>query len=138
MLPPGAPIGRPQKKRSKKKPASSDDKHLASSDDDEDEHLDEQDDIEEGDIEGEDLAKSAGKKEQGKEEAGPQPRETIPGEAVRTYIKMWYKEGNAWGIRRRFYDKAQAFQLGERPAGFRRIIWRPLLSRSSARWKLMI
>ena len=31
---------------------------------------------------------------------------------ARKYLKMWYKSGNAWGIRRKFLDKGQAFQIG--------------------------
>ena len=33
-------------------------------------------------------------------------------EQRRSYLKMWYKNGNAWGIRRTFFDKKQIFQVG--------------------------
>ena len=56
-------------------------------------------------------------KEEEQQEAEEQENKTkeagVKQQAVqRTYSKMWYKKGNAWGIRRKFFDKGQAFQVG--------------------------
>ena len=46
--------------------------------------------------------------EDGEQEHSPPP---LDGQ-VRAYNKMWYTGGHAWGVRRKFLDKEQIFQVG--------------------------
>ena len=59
--------------------------------------------------------------EKEQQEKSPQPEAEPPlplqdGE-VRAYSKMWYKAGHAWGVRRKFLDKKQIFQVGGKQSG---------------------